>query len=373
MDSEVSVIGIARLLRTALALGLVGVLVGVPARAGESRVSVERVEGNGRLATAAAVSAHAWDAAEVVLVARADEPADALSAAPLAGALSAPVLLTHRDRLADETAEEIARLGARRAVLLGGEEALAAEVAHDLEALGLQVERIAGPDRFATAAAVAARLPGGQVLLVRGIAADPAQAWPDAVAAAAFAAQTHRPVLLTATDALPAATRDALAGRSHVTVIGGGAAVSDALVEGLRADGLAVERLAGDTRFSTSAAVVEAARAAGADTRATWVATGRNFADALTAGPAAAAAGGTLLLIDGSRLNAEELGLDLVAVLLRPTTELTVIGGAAGVTEPVARALGLLAAGGPPGDTQAEVPDLRRAGAARRHRRACLE
>lgn len=52
--------------------------------------------------------------------------------------------------------------------------------------------------------------------------ADPHSGWADAVAASAFAA-TGQPLLLTARDALPAATQDALArhGAPEALVVGG--------------------------------------------------------------------------------------------------------------------------------------------------------
>src|SRR5204862_7094953 len=104
------------------------------------------------------------------------------------------------------------------------------------------------------------------------------QAWPDALTAGAWAGRTRRPLLLVERDAVPAATRDALSamGTTDVTVVGGAAVVSDAVVHQLGA-----HRLAGGDRWATAAALAQAATDAGADPGTVLVATGREFPDGL--------------------------------------------------------------------------------------------
>lgn len=92
------------------------------------------------------------------MLARADDFADALAAGPLAASLDAPLLLTFPDRLDRRVADEIERLRATCAVVVGGVQALSEEVADALRELGLEVDRIAGGDRFAVAASIADRI-----------------------------------------------------------------------------------------------------------------------------------------------------------------------------------------------------------------------
>ncbi len=61
-------------------------------------------------------------------------------------------------------------------------------------------------------------------------------------------------------------------------------------------------RLEGSTRYGTSAAIVDASRDAGLRINQPWIATGESFADALVTGPAAAAAGQVVVLVDGGDL-----------------------------------------------------------------------
>jgi len=266
---------------------------------------VDRLAGGDRIATAIAVSRATYETATAVVLARADAFPDALAAAPLAAAAEGPVLLTAGDALSPGVAEELDRLDPARVLLLGGEGALAPAVAAAVGG-GREVARVAGADRYGTAAAIAetltARAPAasGTVLVATG--AD----FPDALAAGPLAAVSGAPLLLVAADEVPAATAAALDALDpgEVVVVGGDAAVGAGVATALEAPGRTVRRLAGPTRYDTAAALADEAAAAGLDPAQPWLATGAGFPDALAAGPAVAAAGGTLLLVDGADLGA---------------------------------------------------------------------
>ena len=86
--------------------------------------SVERVSGANRYATSAAVSADAFSAANTVFLATGTTFPDALSAAPAATRLGAPILLTNPTCAPAEIIAEVGRLGATRVVALGGQNAV---------------------------------------------------------------------------------------------------------------------------------------------------------------------------------------------------------------------------------------------------------
>jgi hypothetical protein len=294
---------------------------------------VQRVSGSDRTATAAAVSRGVFSSARTVVLARADEYADALAGAPLAADLDAPLLLSGRDRLSPAAATEIERLGAREAVLLGGRAALADQVARDLESRGLQVRRIQGANRYATAAEIARELPSsGEVIITEGENADRARGWPDALSASGLAAARGIPILLVTRDTLPAETAGAISGSSEVLVVGGPAAVSDPVASAAGRRGSSVRRLAGSDRYATSAVVAEEALRRGGSASTTWVATGRAFADGLVAGAAAGTTGGLLLLIDGQDLDASAASRDFLASRRGAITSLRVVGGTGAIT-----------------------------------------
>lgn len=114
---------------------------------------VRRVAGDDRVATAIELSRTRPVDSDVVVLARSDDPTDALVAGPLAGVLEAPVLITPPDRLDPRVLDEVARRGATRVVVVGV--APSADVVRALRSAGLDVERLAGDDRFGTADAVA--------------------------------------------------------------------------------------------------------------------------------------------------------------------------------------------------------------------------
>ena len=280
--------------------GVVAIPVSVDPPPAPAVLEVREIAGGDRIATAVAVSSDTFAESGRVVLARADTASDALAGAPLAASLDAPILLTERDRLRPEIAAEIVRLGAARVVVLGGEAAVGPEVTAALLAAGLDVERIAGADRFDTARLLAERIGGTEVYVAQGGAAEPERGWPDALSASALAAWQVRPVLLVDGPAIPEPTRRALdsLGVTAVTVVGGEAVISAALVEELtrRAP---VSRLGGATRFDTSVEVARRAAGAGASAHSVTLATGWSFPDALAAAPAAAHHGGLLLLVDG--------------------------------------------------------------------------
>lgn len=259
--------------------------------------SVGRYAGVDRVATAVTLSRAAFASADTVVVARADLYPDALAGSALAGQAGGPVLLTPSDGLDTRVADEVARVGASTAYVLGTREVMSRQVVQDLQAAGVdRVVRLGGPDRFDTAALVAGEVADqtSHVFVVEGADPDPARGWPDAVAVAGRAAVTLTPVLLTETDRLPAATRRAIGdlGVEHVTIVGGPVAVSEAVERELASQGVEVDRVAGTTRYATSAAVAEI----GPDPTLAVLVTGSNWPDALAAGPSAAHVGGTVLL-----------------------------------------------------------------------------
>ena len=317
---------------------------------------VVQLPGANRVDTAVRVSDRAFASAGTVLVARADRYPDALAAAPLAGVLDAPVLLSFPGGLDPLVAQEVRRLRATRAVLLGGEAALSSQVEADLRAAGVtEVDRVSGPNRYATAAAVADTvrnggepvevgddLPdAGEVFVVRGRnPLDPNRGWEDAVALSALAAFLQTPVLLTEQDLLPPETRLALErlDPSDVTVVGGNAAVSQDLFPDI-ADAAGIEplRLSGPNRYATSEVLFNRSDQEGLDVSRVWLATGRSFPDGLTAGPAAASLGHPLLLVDGRGLGGSPDSADVLRAN-GPSVVTAVAVGGDGVITPAARA-----------------------------------
>lgn len=201
-----------------------------------------------------------------VILARDDTFPDSLGAGMAQAVLEAPLLLTNTTVLSPQTAAEMARLGAQRVLVLGGEEAVAPTVVTALEALGLQTERIAGATRAETAVAIIQRFQpdATTVVLARANAPadNPTAAFADSIVTAALSAVGNVPVLLTNNDELLPETEAALAALpiEDVIVAGGESAIGSDVLDQVAAtidDGNdateeTVTRLDGPTRDTTA-------------------------------------------------------------------------------------------------------------------------
>lgn len=192
--------------------------------------------------------------------------------------------------------------------------------------------RLAGPDRYATAAALAADAhPAGvpTVFLARGDVFSP-----DALAAGPAASHAAGPVLLTRQCELPpvtAAEIDRLR-PATVVVLGGTSAVCDGVLAAVAAlaSQPTVRRVQGVDRYETAAAVARDAFTTG--TATAYLARADQFSpDALVGGTAAAVAGAPILLTTQCALPASTIAaLDALAA-----TTVVVLGGAAAVCDTI--------------------------------------
>lgn len=294
---------------------------------------VTRIAGSDRYATAAAISRSAFaPGVSVAYIATGANYPDALAGGAAAAAQDAPILLTQRGSLPAPTAAELTRLKPKRIVVLGGTAAISATVASQLATYTAgSVTRLAGADRYATAAAVsAASFARGVPVAYVATGAN----YPDALAAIPLAARTSSPLLLTHFSGAPAATTNELArlAPGRIVVLGGTAAVSEAVATQLRSYTTGtVTRIAGADRYATAAAIAGTFAPGRAST---FLATGTAYPDALAGGPAAALLGVPLLLVAPERLPAPTAAqLDRI----RPES-LVVLGGLAAIRDEVAAA-----------------------------------
>lgn len=207
--------------------------------------------------------------------------------------------------------------------------------------------RLAGATRFDTAAAMAQAVGGTNAYLVQGVGPNPQTGFADAISVSGLAAYQGRPILLTNTDSLPPATAQALSslGITSVTIVGGNDAVSPTVEQQVANMGITVDRVAGADRFATSAQVADLAAQAGMSPAQPWLATGLNWPDALSAGPAVAKTGGDLLLVNGPDLAGSPASQAWIDDHGPSFTQVTLLGGP-DVLAPSVAVAALVAAGG---------------------------
>jgi hypothetical protein len=289
---------------------------------GSAAVTPSRVAGADRDATAVAVSKTQFPSAQsasVAVLARNDVFADALAGGVLAAAKQGPLLLTPSGTLDSTTQAELQRVlvAGGTVDILGGTSAISDSVVSAITALGYNVQRIFGADRFGTATAIADAL-GDPSTVFEASGAD----FPDALSAVPAAIASHGAIVLTNGSSQASATAAYLA--AHATTryaIGGPAAWADP----------SAIALAGADRYSTSAEVAETFFATAVTAN---LASGVAFADALSGGVLAGATGQPLLLVPPTGALGEG---DSAYLSTRHgiVTKLRIIGGTAAVTTSV--------------------------------------
>jgi len=305
----------------------------------------DRIGGNDRYETAAQIALQVADGGTNNIIIASGEPGsagvDALSANYLAGTFDSPtpVLLTKQGKLPDATLvavrtilQGVGNTGTANIYVVGGATAVSDDVMAELRNAyattvgNLTVQRVAGDDRFATAASAATlrgQAPVGSFVgtfgkgsaktafLTNGTA--PA----DALAAGPIAYANGFPLLQSQATSIPESTLVAIdsLGIKQVLIVGGTTVVSESVATQLTGLGINVIRIAGEDRYATTAAlntfagddVASVSNETGGlnyeDPTVPLLANGVGFADALVSGPLAGAVTRTIPAVLQYNLN----------------------------------------------------------------------
>lgn len=233
-----------------------GLLTAGPAAAADG-FDFDRIEGPNRYATSAK-AATAFGQADTVILASGESGRypDALTANYLSGLRNAPVLLTQQDETPEEVKKAISDIGADKVVIIGGPLSVSESQEKSLRGT-YEVSRIAGQNRFDTAAQVIAE--GDEARTDTALLAT-GMNFPDALGAGPVAFSQKMPLAITMPNDAPDDVVAELkkAGISKVLVLGGKNAVSDDVVQELENKGITlVERFAGGDRSETSTKFAE--------------------------------------------------------------------------------------------------------------------
>ncbi len=172
-----------------------------------------------------------------------------------------------------------------------------------LEGGTIDVYRVAGDNRYSTSVAIAEAMdltpPVPVVYIVNGAG------YADALSAGPAASAGGGLMLLVEKNSVPAEIARSLRelAPERIVIVGGTGVISSKVERALRAFTPApsdVVRIAGANRYETSRLLVLDAFGDDAPLPALFLATGRNFPDALAAGPAASHLGGAVMLVDGA-------------------------------------------------------------------------
>ncbi|WP_336645101.1 cell wall-binding repeat-containing protein [Microbacterium sp. USHLN186] len=193
-------------------------------------------------------------------------------------------------------------------------------------------QRIAGRDRYDTAVRISSALQGPVPVVFVATGTD----FPDALAATAAAGALGGPLLLTRPTVLPDEVRKEIIrlAPERIVVVGGSSVVG-AGVQRLLDRIAPTSRLQGANRYATSVAL----SAAEFDTsEQVFLATGRDYPDALVSAAAAGGAGAPVLLVDGKATTIPSATLREMRRL--GATRVSVVGGYGAVRAELQAALG---------------------------------
>ncbi|WP_421381670.1 cell wall-binding repeat-containing protein [Bacillus salacetis] len=216
-----------------------------------TKFDFNRISGETRLGTAINVSQTGWPDGlttdeKAVVLARADDPADALAAASLAGVKDSPILLTYPKSLDDSVLIELTRLGAKKVYLLGGTSAISNTVETTLKSHNFTVQRIEGANRYETAFNInktAGTSNNTKAILANG------ETVADALSASAYSSIHEIPIYLTMQDKMRVNLPSNI---KEVDIFGGPAAISTTIEKQLKSKGITVNRYGGANRYETS-------------------------------------------------------------------------------------------------------------------------
>lgn len=276
---------------------------------------LRRIFGQTRYQTMAAlVEKGEWDQGGTVIVASGANFPDALSASSLAGLLDAPIILTENSGLSTDASDELKRLAPTKVYVIGGESAISASTYKQIQNITgkkCTVERIAGQTRYETCMKIASHPAFKQaktVIIVTGTN------YADALSISPYAYKKGYPILLC--DPVKGLTDEEFdfvheMCYDYAILVGGTSAVPQHVETQLKWLALNDQiRLSGATRYETSAEILDfETRTTSLKTDGVFLATGKNFPDALAAGPVAAKKGTVLLLVDpGMQTTSKTLG-----------------------------------------------------------------
>ncbi|WP_370327522.1 cell wall-binding repeat-containing protein [Euzebya sp.] len=303
---------------------------------------VARQAGSDRLATAIQLSTASWGAAPRVVLSTAHQPGWPLVASSYAAHLDVPSLLTFPDALDPRVLAEIARLGATEVTLVGPAQP---PVIAALEGAGLSVDLVVSDDLPRVAVTLAQRIWADTdtdvAVIALGTHPDPARSWPDALTGSALAAGASGALLPVAPGQVPGAVDEALAGADRAVLVGGLAALDEAVEAAVARHVGHVDRLQGPDRYATATAVVDfmVDRGMVALDGWIWAATGLDWPDAVTAGPVAVRSGDPLVLIDGTGAPGDGNAIRWIRRHAGQLTSGMLVGGPAAISDHAASEL----------------------------------
>lgn len=258
-----------------------------------------RLSGSNRYATSLAISQKGWTHASNVIITTGLNFPDALSASALSKSKDAPIILTAPDSLSQASIDELKRLGTTNAFLIGGTGVISTSVETQLKGLSISITRIAGANRYDTSLKIAE-----EIGLNNGIVVATGADFPDALSIASIASIKSIPILLSPKARLDDNMEAFIKGKTIPAsyIVGGTGVLSSAIDSSVPNS----KRLSGTDRFGTNLSINNQFTSdLNFDT--VYLATGRDFPDALSGSALAAKNNAPIILTNKDSISTDTL------------------------------------------------------------------
>ena len=272
---------------------------------GEAISKWDVIKGNNRFSTATEISKMNYATGGTVVLVNGNAVADGIAATPLASSENASILLANTNNLPSETANRMKEIAPQKVIIVGGEnavsKALEAKIANDY---AVEVQRIAGKDRYATSFEIAKKLvESGAEINTAYIVAGTGEA--DALSVASKAGADKQPIILTGKDSIAPEMYAWLKEQNleDAYFIGGNKVISDNVINSVNeitTNDVTANRIAGNNREETNAKVIEKLYTGGFSN--VYAAKSNVLVDALSAGPMAAQRNCPVVLVNTNGL-----------------------------------------------------------------------
>ncbi|MDR3542087.1 MAG: cell wall-binding repeat-containing protein [Desulfosporosinus sp.] len=298
----------------------------LPTPTNQGALSVTRVAGKDRVKTSIAVADAGWTQSDYAVIAYAWDFPDAVSAAPLAYKFTAPILLTETANLNADTSAELSKLGVKHALIVGGNGAVSAKVESQITALGIDIQRFSGPDRYATSVAIANAVGNtGSIVMTNGY--NPYEA----LSISPIAAKLGMPIILTARDSVPSEISNYLSQNTITKTYVLGKADGTTSDDGVADNSLFPNptRITGANLYQRNINIIKLF-SSNLNFSKVYLATGKAFADALAGSALAATAGSPLIFVD---YDMPQVTKDFITSEAGAVSNINVLGGKGAISD----------------------------------------
>lgn len=252
----------------------------------------ERIFGSNRFLTSYEASKKGWQNSDYAVIASGVDYPDALCAGPLAKKYNAPILLSEQKSLTEGLKNELQRLKVKQVFIIGGEGALSKDTENQIKALGINIKRIGGANRYETSVLIAKEVGNsGKMVFATGLD------YPDALSIAPVAANLSMPIVLVGKNNVDRVVKEYVDSQNiqKSYVVGAEGVISNQVSSTLPA----VKRLGGNNRYETNKAIINEFKST-INFSNIYVVTGLDYPDALS-GSALAAKGGHPIILTHPR------------------------------------------------------------------------